>query len=93
MREVIELFNKLKKTSSTNDKKAIIKANSDNYMFKKCLVFLLDSNIVTGISDAKLKKVGKVNAYYKAKVDFKNFEEVMEYLKRIIQVEMKILQM
>ena len=56
MEEVIKIFNQIQNTSSTNIKKTIIAANKDNELFKKCLMFLLDSNIVTGISDKKLNK-------------------------------------
>lgn len=45
LKEVIKLFKQIQETSSTNDKKAIIAANKDNELFKKCLVFLLDGNI------------------------------------------------
>ena len=56
MEEVIRLFKQIQDTSSTNDKKAIIFANKDNELFKKCLVFLLDGNINTGISKKKINK-------------------------------------
>ena len=80
--EVIELFEKIQKTSSLNDKKAIITANKDNELFKKCLKFLLDGNVVTGISDKKIhKKVepsSELAPYYLCKCS--TFEEVMDYL-------------
>ena len=53
LEEVIRLFKQIQDTSSTNDKKAIIAANKDNELLKKCLVFLLDGNINTGISNKK----------------------------------------
>lgn len=59
MKEVIKLFKQIQETSSVNDKKAIIKTNKDNELFKKCLRFLLDTNVVTGISDKKIHKNGK----------------------------------
>ena len=84
MLEVIELFEKIQKTSSLNDKKAIITANKDNELFKKCLKFLLDGNVVTGISDKKIhKKVepsSELAPYYLCKCS--TFEEVMDYLKK-----------
>lgn len=79
--EVIKIFKQIQSTSSTNEKKAIIAANKDNELFKRCLVFLLDSNIVTGISDSKIKKVNINYTKDKATVELKTFEEVMEYLK------------
>lgn len=56
MEEIIKIFEAIKNTSSTKEKQKIIEPNKDNELFKKCLVFLLDSNIVTGISSAKIKK-------------------------------------
>ena len=56
LEEVIKIFKQIQETSSINDKKAIITANKDNELFKKCLVFLLDGNVITGISDKKIHK-------------------------------------
>lgn len=81
MEEVIKIFEQIKNTSSVNDKKAIIAANKDNKLFRKCLVFLLNSNIVTGIADSKLRKVNINTTKEKAIRKFNSFEEVMDYLK------------
>ena len=82
MKEVIKIFKQIQETSSTNDKKAIIAANKDNELFKKCLVFLLDGNINTGISNKKInKKVepsSELAPYYLCRNS--TFEEVMDYL-------------
>ena len=82
MEEVIKLFKQIQETSGTNDKKAIIAANKDNELFKKCLVFLLDGNINTGISNKKInKKVepsSELAPYYLCMNS--TFEEVMDYL-------------
>jgi DNA ligase-1 len=75
MEKVIKIFKQIQNTSSTNDKKAIIEANKDNELFKKCLIFLLDSNIVTGISDKKLNKFVGMSGH-----ELNSFEEVMKYL-------------
>lgn len=75
MEEVIKIFKQIQNTSSLNDKKSIIAVNKDNELFKKCLVFLLDSNIVTGISDKKLNKFVGMSGH-----KLNSFEEVMEYL-------------
>ena len=84
MKEVIKLFKQIQETSSINDKKAIITANKDNELFKKCLVFLLDGNINTGISNKKInKKVepsSELAPYYLCINS--TFEEVMEYLSK-----------
>ena len=75
LEEVINLFKQIQQTSSLNDKKAIITANKDNKLFKKCLKFLLDGNIVTGISDKKLKKFVGMSGF-----EMNTFEEIMKYL-------------
>ena len=77
MLEVIKLFKQIQNTSSLNDKKAIISANKDNELFKKCLKFLLDGNVVTGISTAKIKKEIWLDSYV---LRLDTFEEVMDYL-------------
>lgn len=65
MKEVIKIFKQIQETSSTNGKKAIISANKDNELFKKCLKFLLNSNFVTGISSKKLgKKLSDMTVKY-----------------------------
>ena len=83
MEEVIKIFEQIKNTSGTNDKKAIIAANKDNELFKKCLAFLLDDNIITGISDKKLhKKVepsSELAPYHLCMSS--TFDEVMNYLR------------
>ena len=76
MQEVIKLFRQIQETSSLNDKKKIIADNKDNELFKKCLRFLLDNNVITGISDAKLNK----NLGFVVKGIMLNFETVMDYL-------------
>ena len=78
MKEVIKIFKQIQETSSTNDKKAIITANKDNDLFKKCLVFLLDGNVNTGISNKKLKKNIEMTKHIDVTC---NFEDIMEYLK------------
>lgn len=75
MQEVIKLFRQIQETSSLNDKKKIIAESKDNELFKKCLKFLLDNNVVTGISDAKLsKEVPIVRGF------IRDFEAVISYL-------------
>lgn len=80
MKEVIEIFKQIQETSSTNDKKAIIAANKDNELFKKCLRFLLDTNITTGIADSKLRKVNENTLAQYATAKFNSFDELLEYL-------------
>ena len=76
MEEVIKIFKQIQETSSTNDKKAIITANKDNELFKKCLIFLLNNNIITGISDKKIHK----DIFLLGHDNCESFEEVMRYL-------------
>ena len=76
LKEVIKLFKQIQETNSTNDKKAIIVANKDNELFKKCLKFLLDGNVVTGISSKKLNK----DVFVLGHDNCNTFEELMDYL-------------
>lgn len=81
MEQVLEILKQLQNTSSINEKVEIIKRNKDNELFKECLKFLFDTNIVTGISDKKINKEVAFN--YEGKIKFlNNFSEVMEYLKQ-----------
>lgn len=84
MKEVIKLFKQISNTSSLNNKKTIITANKDNELFKKCLKFLLDGNIVTGISIKKIKKKvmpsSELAPYFLC--TYSTFEDVMDYLSK-----------
>ena len=75
MEEVIKIFKQIQNTNSTNEKKAIIATHKNNELLKKCLIFLLDSNIQTGLSSKKISK--KVS---KAEYILPTFEDVMTYL-------------
>lgn len=77
MEKVIRIFREIQVTSGKNDKQAIIARNKDSELFKKYLVFLLDGNVVTGISKAKINK--KVSDITNISID--SFEELMEYIK------------
>ena len=78
MKEVIRIFEQIKNTSSTNDKKAIIAINKDNELFKKCLVFLLDDNVTTGISDKKWDKIYIGSTTWNS--DVNEFGELLDYI-------------
>lgn len=81
MLEVIKLFKQIQDTNSINDKKSIIIANKGDKLFNKCLKFLLDKNIVTGISIKKIKKKvtpSKSKSHYLH--TYSSFENVMKYL-------------
>ena len=75
--EVKGLFDKIANTSGKNDKIKIIKQNKDNELFVECLKFLLDSDIVTGLSK---KKINKKVAVMGDRLE--TIEEAMEYLKQ-----------
>lgn len=75
MEEVIKIFEQIKNTSGTNDKKSIIASNKENELFKKCLVFLLDDNVITGLSVKKISKDVRKSEYI-----LPTFEDVMQYL-------------
>ena len=74
---VIKIFKHLQDTRSLNDKKLIIYKNKNDELFKKCLVFLLDSNITTGISTKKWDKI-KVNSTQKSTID--DFDNLLDYI-------------
>lgn len=77
MEEVIEILKEIQSTSGKNDKQSIIAKNQENMLFKDCLRFLLDNNIVTGISKAKIsRKVSNAS-----NMIISNFSELMEYIK------------
>ncbi len=82
MEKVIKIFKQIQQTSSLNEKKAIIIANKSNELFKECLKFLLDGNIVTGISTKKIRK--KVTPSSELApyclCAHSTFEEVIKYL-------------
>lgn len=77
MKEILEIFNQLAKTSGRNDKEQILKNNKNNELFKTTLNFVYNPYILTGLSDKKInKRVSLINDKI-----FNNIEEVMEYLK------------
>lgn len=80
MERIIDIFKQIQATNSLNEKKSILVANKDNELFTQCLKFLLDTNIVTGISDKKLaKKIKPTNTYHLR--EDSTFTEVMNYLR------------
>ena len=74
--EVKELFDKIANTSGKNDKIKIIKQNKDNELFVECLKFLLDKNIVTGLSKKKIEKDVNETDYIP-----ETFMDIITYLK------------
>lgn len=80
MKRIIEIFKQIQNTNSLNKKKQIIDQNKNNELFRKSLVFLLDNNIVTGISDKKISKPDANTCQQYKTIDLNTFEEVMAYL-------------
>lgn len=76
MKEVIKIFRKLQNTSGKKDKEKIIAANQENELFKKCLVFLLDDNVVTGVAKKSIKKNIAYNNYIMV---LDSWEQCMDY--------------
>ena len=74
---VIKIFKQLQDTRSLNDKKLIIYKNKNDELFKKFLVFLLDSNITTGISTKKWDKI-EVSSTWESDVD--EFDKLLDYI-------------
>lgn len=74
---VINIFKQLQYTRSLNDKKLIIYKNKNDELFKKFLVFLLDSNITTGISTKKWDKI-EVSSTWESDVD--EFDKLLDYI-------------
>jgi len=82
--EVISLFKQIQETSSLNEKKSIIQHNKDNTLFRRCLKFLLDDNIITGISTKKIGKKLSTNSMMTSchlNLD-STFEDVIDYLEK-----------
>lgn len=63
MEKVKKLFEALQQTRSITEKKQIISDNADNKDFTETLVFLLSTDILTGISKKKLTKEVEPIAY------------------------------
>lgn len=76
LKEVKEIFDRIASVSAKSSKETILKQNKDNELFKECLKFLLDPNIVTGLSIKKINK--NVPLYDKT---WNDVRDVFEYLK------------
>ena len=81
MEEVIRLFKQIQSTSSLNEKKEILTANKDNELFKKCLRFLLDGNITTGIAEKKYDSISVISHDYINVNINEEFIELLDYIK------------
>ncbi len=75
MQKVKEICEQLQATNGRIEKEQILKDNTDNEDFKYILNFLLDTNITTGVSEAKIKKIVPSDESYM------NFIQLLEYVK------------
>lgn len=76
--KVMQQFEEIKNTSSTNDKKVLIKKYSEEKLFIELLKFTLNTDITTGVSKAKIHK--KVNMI--PTKEFNTIFEAIEYILR-----------
>jgi len=74
---VANLFDRLAVESGSNAKKALLKANSKDELFKEALRFFLDPMVVTGIADRKLQKDNRAVGH-----DVADLAELMAYLRK-----------
>lgn len=79
MREILHIFNQISNTSSRTDKENILKANSNNQLFKDILHFVYDPFTVTGLSSKKINKT--IFGYVNDAVNFNDISDVMNYIK------------
>ncbi|MGG3920493.1 hypothetical protein ABEV41_00835 [Geobacillus thermodenitrificans] len=79
MKEVLEIVNQIKATSSRNEKEAILKQHKNNQTLRKVLDVALNPYIVFGIGEKKLKKF--INKATGKENKFNDLFEVIEYLK------------
>lgn len=77
LEEVKDIFDKIASISAKTSKETIIKQNKDNELFKECLKFLLDSNVVTGLSTKKMSKNVPMS-----QLTFENIEDAFDYIKQ-----------
>jgi DNA ligase 1 len=79
MKEVLNIINQIKTTSSRNEKEAILKKYKDNESLRKVLDAALNPYIVFGIGEKKLKKF--INKASGKENKFNDLFKVIEYLK------------
>ena len=75
MVKVKQICDQLQATNSRIEKENILKANANNENFKYILNFLLDTNITTGISEAKINKIVPSDESHMS------FIQLLEYVK------------
>lgn len=81
MKEVLEIINQIKATSSRNEKEAILKQYKDNEDLRYILDVVYNPYIILGIKDKKLKKMIDRADGFKNKFG-DDFKALIEYLKQ-----------
>ena len=81
MKEVLEIINQIKVTSSRNEKEAILKQHKDNEDLRYILDVVYNPYIILGIKDKKLKKMIDRADGFKNKFG-DDFKALIEYLKQ-----------
>ena len=81
MKEVLEIINQIKATSSRNEKEAILKQHKDNEDLRYILDVVYNPYIILGIKDKKLKKMIDRADGFKNKFG-DDFKALIEYLKQ-----------
>jgi DNA ligase-1 len=79
--KLYSICEQLKNTSSTIEKQNILKQNEHIKSFKEILKFLLDSMVVTGISQKKINKDVRVVYYEEESRDYW-LEDLLEYISK-----------
>lgn len=82
MREVTNIFRQIQNTSSLNEKKEIISNHKENELFKRCLQFLLDGNITTGIAEKKYNSVDIGSSNWKPDDINKEIFWLLDYIEK-----------
>lgn len=77
LKEVYDIFMEIKSKSGTNDKKDILRKYRDHKNFRNTLYFLLNTYIVTGVSN---KKISKKFNNYDVGIDIKSFNSLLNYV-------------
>ncbi|TVX85990.1 ATP-dependent DNA ligase [Paenibacillus agilis] len=79
MQNIVDVFKRIKETSSRSGKESILKANEGNVEFRRILEFMYNPFVLTGIKAKKLQKFSdfQSNHYH---IQFYNVFEAMQYI-------------
>lgn len=82
MKEVINIINQLRSTSSTNNKIKILKDNSDNEILKKVLWYTYNDSLQYGFSEKKLRELLDNFVETMCTIIYKNGFDMLEELSK-----------